>query len=290
MSTRLEAVVWCVGSLGVAALLAPVFSACGGEVMVGEVEEELSEGPGGDTSAGTGGSPASGGAPAVVDCSTEDVGEEKSRDRWLATPNDFGELAGSRWEGSMTNVPRVVLEFSADQTGSFQVGTPVPPPTEPNAGYLAWASPFPSGATYPLHGGSFDGSELLLPLAKYSPFDAWCGLQPPVKIDNSTCSFTLMPGAVCESGMCLLSDGRVVSIGWIETGSAETCACTSTACFASVHWPDWQPGQTYKDLENYYELPTLRLTYDAETDTLSGGYFPDGLPPDGRAAEFTRMD
>jgi hypothetical protein len=286
MSVQFDRVVGYVGTLGVLAVLAAGFSACGGEVMVGEVDA----GMGGDMAAGTGGSPSSGGAAAVVDCSEPDAEARVSRNRWLATLNDFGELAGSRWEGSMTNVPLVVLEFSTDQTGSFQVGTPAPPPTEPNAGYLGLGGPFPVGATYPLHGGSFDGSELLLPLAHYSPFDAWCALQPPVPVKGSTCGFTLMPAASCENRTCELSDGRTVSQAWVETGAPLTCVCTSTDCFANVDWSEWPAGQTYKDIENYESLPTLRLTYDAETDSLSGGYFPDGLPPDGRAAEFVRVE
>jgi hypothetical protein len=278
---RLMKLVRYAGSWGVGALLTPVLGACGGEAR-----SDVADGTGGDE----GGYVAS-----AEECADQEAQLQEPHDLWLATTNDFGELSGSRWQGTMKDLPTLVLELRADQTGTLQVGTPLPAPTERDQGYLEVAVPYPIGSTVPLHGGSFDGSELLLPLPMAAPYDTWCALQPPVSTQSSyyPCSFALSSGIDCTAGTtCDLSNGRTVERAWMD--SVEACVCTSKECFAGFFWPEWEAGKTFADLENYYDLPVLRLRYDAETDTLEGGHFPEGSPPpagsEGIRAKFVRAE
>jgi|GEM_PF-1660514 len=266
------------GSWGVGALLAPALGACAGEVMVGDVNE------------GTGGVHSS---AAAVSCAEEDAELALSHERWLATGNDFGDLAGSRWEGTMAGMPTLVLELGTDQNGTLVVGTPVSAVAKRDEAYFAWTEPYPVGGTFPLHGASFDGSELLLPVPTKAPIDVWCALQPPMsQMSEFPCEFTPALWAECDGESCTLEGGRKVTGGWYANSDA--CICTSKECFAEFFWPKWDAGETFADHEKYFDLPVLRLTYDPETDTLEGAHFPEGSPPpggsDGIEAKFVRAE
>jgi hypothetical protein len=266
-----------VGTLGVGALLLPGIAACAGEVMVGDVNDGTAS------------------VAAAATCAEEDAYLREPRERWLATANDFGALAGSRWEGAIDGLPTLVLELGADQTGSLVIGTPLPAPTERDEAYLTSdSSPYPVGATYRLQGGSFDGDELLLPIPHETASDDWCALQIPMfdGHEGFPCVYTSARLPDCGDTTCTLSDGRVVTWAWID--DSNKCECTSTECFAQFYWPEWEAGDTFADLENYYDLPVLRLTYDPDTDTLKGAHFPDGSPPpagrEGKQAKFVRAE
>lgn len=122
MRTRLGTVVRSAGSFGVVVGVGLTLVACGGEVMVGEAEVMTTE-------------------ALAKQCADNSAQLRDPRARWLATPNDFGDLAGSRWAGSMKGLPTLVLEFRADQTGSLVVGTAAPSPTDRDDGYLVMAEP-----------------------------------------------------------------------------------------------------------------------------------------------------
>jgi len=275
MNARTMMLVRSMGSWGIGALLAPALSACGGEVMVGDASEGTVE--------------------ASASCAEQEAWTRQSHDFWLATGNDFGELAGSRWQGTIEDVPTLVLELGTDQTGRLVVGTPEAAPTQWDQEYLAdRTGVLAVGGTYPLHGSSFDGNELLLPVPYDVPLDAWCALQIPMKNEDErfVCNFDSAFSPDCGDTTCTLQDGRIVSHAWLNNSNA--CACTSTECFADFFWPKWEVGETFADLEDYYDLPVLRLTYDPETDTLKGGHFAEGSPPpagrDGIRAKFVRAE
>jgi len=292
MKTRFGKLLENVGVSTVVFSLAPSLIGCGGEVFVGDVIEDAEQ-SGGATSVGAGGTPSAcescGGAAPTVDCSEEDAREREGRQRWLATDNDFGELAGSRWEGTKGSYPTLFLELDDDQTGSLLIGTPAPTPTRDD-GYLYIEADLPEGAEFALHGASFDGEELLVPLAERAPYDAWCALQPPYVFADNPCNALIYHHSSCNGTTCDV-DGRTVTQAWAETADISVCTCTTTECFAMVEWPEWEAGKTYEDYQGYWQIPTFRLSYDEEEGTLVGGYFRTGSPYDQyEPVEFVRVE
>jgi len=283
------------------------FAACGGEVMVGEVDDAdigtgggAEEGTGGllENGAGTGGRPGvavhtggiggvheGGGAPG--DCSEANEDNSAPHERWVSTPNDFGELAGTRWKET-SFIPEEVLIFELDGTGRLEVGDPVTPVKE--LGHLDPYLHLQPGATLPLHGTTFDGSQLLVPLPERAPWEAWCSLQDPISDVGDPCVFGLRFEGDCQSDGACVADGRDVDDSWWITSSVRPCTCVESGCFAYTSWPEWEEGDTYADHENYYAIPTYRLTYDAASDSLKGGFFRDGIPPEGDPVEFVRVE
>lgn len=257
---------------------------CAGEVMVGDVDGMGGNdgGDGGD-GAGTGGSDG-------LECPEQVPSPLAHHARWKATANDFGDLAGSHWVGALSNGLELDLTITEDHQATLQAGQPIAPPMQ-NAGYIdPTDQPLPVGALYEIHGAGFDGTNLLVPLPFYAPYEEWCALQTPYPRHDSPCTAELVPGAVNCTGEVCTTDGRTVSASFVRTAGTLACACTLAECVANVEWPEWEAGKTYADYQNYFSVEALVLTYDSETDTLSGGLFEDGSPPDGVAAELERAD
>jgi len=265
-----------------AILAAMATAGCMGEVMVGEVG-----GTGGDGST----CESCGGAGPTVDCSDHDERVLAPHARWKATANDFGDLAPSGWVGSFSNTLRLTLTIDEDHQGTVQVGGTVPPPMRDTAYVEMFGNPLPIGALYELHGAGFDGTTLLVPLPLNAPYEEWCPLQLSFPLRGSDCSADLLPYATSCDGQVCTTEGRTISQSYVLATYGNPCACTLTGCVASVAWPEfWEAGKTYADYQNYFSVEALVLTYDPETDTLSGGLFEDGSPPDGMPIELQRTD
>src|SRR5688572_6667145 len=103
-----------------------VVTACGGDVLVGETMEGTSSDTGGSGQVdGSDGCESCGGAGPAVDCSEQDSKLRAPLERWLATANHIGVLAGSTWEGVLSNGLDLLLTFDESGAGTFQVGTPL---------------------------------------------------------------------------------------------------------------------------------------------------------------------
>ncbi len=183
------------------------------------------------------------------ECAAEDETTHSPYEEWRRRPNDFGALAGTEWEGYLEAGPtmRLIIEKGGVAAVRIGDGDLVPPPEDPNAGYLCAAGDsgcnlqFQEGALYPVHGATLTGKRLLVPLVWNSPWEAFCALQTPHNWSSTgwpACSFHPHENLDNITGRdyCALGDEEVDCAWWtlVESFQAGVCRCASDACFPQV--------------------------------------------------------
>lgn len=171
------------------------------------------------------------------------------REAWLGLSNDFGDLTGRSFSGYVEGGPDLTLEIDDAGNATLLVGEPALSPVA-GEGYLCGTGPQDGiqcgmrrdstpieGATYPLHGATFDGVRLVMPIQRNSPYHDWCVMQAPLGED---CFFTpvgLFAFGVTpsESSCWHVEEGNSVDCGWLELGGYDACSCTETDCIATIH-------------------------------------------------------
>jgi hypothetical protein len=188
-----------------------------------------------------------GGGPSALSCEDEDALVRADYDEWKATDNDFGDLVGQTFSGYIEGDADVALIIDEDGNARFVVDEAAPAPTERESGYLCDDSKFEScrsaaerqpviGGTYEIHGATFDGNRLRVPLPQFAPYDQWCALQNPVAWHDDPCYFDLTDGGPITWGEQGCSvNVKDVNCGWFDLAvQALVCRCTSSECFASA--------------------------------------------------------
>jgi hypothetical protein len=119
-------------------------------------------------------------------------GGDGDGDTGVTYNNDFGDLAGTRWEGYFEDGVDVTLVFGRDGAGSILYGEDLrlAPPTDPDAGYFCeWndsyfedscsVSELREGWSYPVVDAEVSGRRVEFKVPGADPWIEWCALQTP---------------------------------------------------------------------------------------------------------------
>jgi len=192
-------------------------------------------------------------------CAEEDADLRAAYDAWRRSPNDLGELRGTRWEGYVEGGPDIELVFEGDGTATLHAGVPQAPVAE--LGYLCTEDScgppgLLEGGSYALHGATYENSRFRSPIHYNSARDEWCAMQTPLEVVHDECHFYPLVSETHSGDVCTHED-VVVDCDWLTVLSNETCRCVSTGCFGDIEALNISPG-------------TLDLTFDASDQRFDG--------------------
>lgn len=176
----------------------------------------------------------------------------------VTSNNDFGDLAGTRWEGYVEGGSDVTLILGRDGTGTFLYGEDrnLAPPTDPDKGYFCeWTdsiapacSPYRlnAGWSYPVHDTVVTGRRVEFRVPVTDPWADWCALQTPQvqqEDPDGTKVYGVGPnfgGGHDEKG-CFIHESQgsrekvYVDCGWYMIAQREmACECDATECVAGT--------------------------------------------------------
>lgn len=134
--------------------------------------------------------------------------------------------------------------FAEDSAGQITgqiilgVGTPSPPATDPNVGYLVGAG-YPTdlieGFAYSMASGNLSGSRLRFGFQPLEPWAGWCAMQTPVD-DSGSCLPNWASFASGDRTLCYLispanGENLIVDCGkFTLCTEARVCACSAAGC------------------------------------------------------------
>jgi hypothetical protein len=176
---------------------------------------------------------------------------------------DSGDLASAvgTWTGYIeaqsfpSGSDRIVIVFESASDGSvtgtvtYGQGTPPPPPTGQNVGYLVGDGQVPrliEGFAYTALQPSFDGNRLQVHTVTGEPWNSWCELQTPTHTDFPCPLFGCLPssGYTCDGNVCTITDPasgatETIDPGWIRLCMfPSVCTCSATSCAVAMDEPD----------------------------------------------------
>jgi len=199
------------------------------------------------------------------ECAEEDQAARAAYDAWRRSPNELGELRGTRWTGYVEGGPDVELVVETDGTATLHAGVPQTPVAE--LGYLCTDEScgprgLLEGGSYALHGATYEDSRFRSPIHYNAARDEWCTMQTPFESVHEECHFLSLFAETHAGDTCTHND-MPVDCDWLSVLSNETCRCVSTGCFGDIEVAGSRPG-------------TLDLTFDASDQRFDGAVtFPD---------------
>jgi hypothetical protein len=174
---------------------------------------------------------------------------------WTGYIENFTLLSGS---SAVNVVFALQSDGSPGGTVVFGMGTPPPPPTDPDAGY--WPSGLGNaptavvgqpieGFTYTLHAFSFDGVRLQFGAESREVYRAWCDLQTTTYVWDQ-CTYGCLPnwggaGSSDPTGTITLEGpgGATMAVNYgkfelCDEYPTDTCNCFPNGCTVLLNDPD----------------------------------------------------
>jgi hypothetical protein len=177
---------------------------------------------------------------------------------------DLGSVVGT-WTGYTeahafpSGSDAIVMVFASASDGSvtgtvtYGQGTPPPPPTDPNVGYLVGTGNPPERAPRLIEGfaytavqPSFDGNRLQVRTVTAEPWNPWCELQTPTNQGFQCGMYGCVPnwGGMCNETTCTTTDpvsGATETINvdkYLLCALENPCSCSATSCAVNMNRPD----------------------------------------------------